>query len=219
MGRSSELDAEIEQRADLSTFHGRLVWARDRMGLIQDELAKRINKSRATIAAYENDRATPDLKVIERIAEELAVDPRFLAFGSGPGYEPMEAELGFSVSVIPSGTTESRETKLTLPKSLGSALGLSANTVKLIELAVDSPYLGLAKGQWLFVDATKAEILPDGELYALLSSAGATVVRTAPALTDGETRLSLTGDHGQHYRVHVQEVRCLGRVIATLGRI
>jgi len=213
----ADFDAGIDD-VDRTTFRGRLREGRRVKGLHQDELAKRIDKSRATIAAYENGRATPDLDVIARLARELDYDPRYLAFGSGPGYEPMPREPGLTVDVLPLGGEEGVG-KLTLPKGLCTALALPDTVATLIALELAAPAFGLAKEQWLFIDNAIERIEPDGALYAIRHKDVVGVVRATPVLAIGEPPLSLIGGFGEHHSVAVEDIQCLGRVLAVMGQV
>lgn len=219
MSRMADYDAESDD-IDRTSFKGRLREARKAKGLHQDELADRIKKSRATIAAYENGRATPDLDVIARLARELDYDPRYLAFGSGPGYEPMAREPGLTVDVMGrQGETEKELGKLTLPRPLCTALSLPEAGAKLVELDVDAPAFDLAKGQWLLLDGAVERIEPDGALYAIFHDSRVVVIRATPGLAKGESALSLVGGYGEHHRLNAEVIHCLGRVAARLGAV
>lgn len=72
-----------------SDFPARLRDARERGGMTQAELARRLGYTqRGNISPYERGKVSPTLDLCERMAEELAVDPEWLAGWSdegGPG--------------------------------------------------------------------------------------------------------------------------------------
>lgn len=63
------------------TYGSRLRHCRKAAGLTQDDLAKKIDMTRSSIANMEADRQRPLVVDAERIAEILGVDPAWLAFG------------------------------------------------------------------------------------------------------------------------------------------
>lgn len=67
--------------SDTTTLAARLRWARSRTGLKQTELAERIGRKQPAISDLEQGLVVPTLSTAERLAEALAVDPGWLAFG------------------------------------------------------------------------------------------------------------------------------------------
>jgi transcriptional regulator with XRE-family HTH domain len=62
----------------MSTFAKRLKKLRLEKNLLQKELADRINIPRGTIATWENDRRTPELSDVEKIASFFCVSIDYL---------------------------------------------------------------------------------------------------------------------------------------------
>lgn len=70
----SELPTNLTSRGE------RIKWARDRLGLTQDALGKRMGKDQTTVGKWERNEAVP--RDIEKLAEELQIpSPAWLAFG------------------------------------------------------------------------------------------------------------------------------------------
>ncbi|MDB5054998.1 MAG: Xre family transcriptional regulator [Bacilli bacterium] len=57
-------------------FSKRLVYFRDKVGLTQEELSKRLGMARTTYQGYENGKREPDLNTLEKIAKfyDITVD-------------------------------------------------------------------------------------------------------------------------------------------------
>ncbi|MES2388028.1 MAG: helix-turn-helix domain-containing protein [Bacteroidota bacterium] len=65
----------------MKTTGGRLLYARQRKGLTQHELAFAIGKSKTAISAYENNVITPRVKEFVKLAEVLQTDMDWLRYG------------------------------------------------------------------------------------------------------------------------------------------
>lgn len=64
----------------MSTVGSRLRKERERLGLIQTELAEKIGISRTSQQNYENDRRKPDTDYLSRVAD-LGVDVQYVITG------------------------------------------------------------------------------------------------------------------------------------------
>jgi transcriptional regulator with XRE-family HTH domain len=63
-------------------FHERLAKERDKLGLSQAELAKRLGMARTTYSGYENGSREPDLKTLNKLAEFFGVNLNWLVTGN-----------------------------------------------------------------------------------------------------------------------------------------
>lgn len=73
------------ERRRPSTLGERIVDARERRRLTQDQLARRIGVSRSAIAQWETDRATPSTPHLISLSETLSVSPNHLLPPPGQG--------------------------------------------------------------------------------------------------------------------------------------
>ena len=60
------------------SFPERLKYARDKIGVSQEEFARRLGISRASLTLYENGRRVPDISVLKKIHNETKVSLYFL---------------------------------------------------------------------------------------------------------------------------------------------
>ncbi|MBZ8133504.1 helix-turn-helix domain-containing protein [Afifella sp. IM 167] len=80
---------------DGDTLGGRIVRARDALGLSTAQLARRLGVKTATLAQWENDRAEPRSNRLRNLAGILGVSPIWLLVGRGeapPEEEPLAQE-------------------------------------------------------------------------------------------------------------------------------
>lgn len=68
----------------LSTFGQRLVWAQDRAGLTNVQLATQVGRHRVTVSQWRRGKYRPEGEELERLAVALGVAPGWLAYGTGP---------------------------------------------------------------------------------------------------------------------------------------
>jgi transcriptional regulator with XRE-family HTH domain len=76
------------------TFGERLKVLRGRDGRTAERLASDLGISRQWLSALENDKQRPTLRMVERIASELGVDP-----GDLVSHRPFDADAVLSVAV------------------------------------------------------------------------------------------------------------------------
>jgi len=69
---------------DLTTFQGRLRYARTFLGLSQHGLAKSMGSSQCLVGRWEKGEATPRPDTIGRIATALQIRKAWLLLGQGP---------------------------------------------------------------------------------------------------------------------------------------
>lgn len=78
---------------DNDTMGGRLLRARDTMGLTIEDIAARMGVRRSTIQSWENDRAQPRANKLQTLAGLLGVSLSWLLHGVGAGPMEDDAEL------------------------------------------------------------------------------------------------------------------------------
>lgn len=189
----------------------RLAAAREGMKLTQGELAKRLNKSRVTVNQYESGVIEPPIKMIDQLAEVLAVDPGLLAFGAS---RPSTPE-GERLDVIRVGAESSEYVELSM--NLGARLGINADRSSIFEMPSDAPTFQLRRGDLLFLDTTVTILRGDGHLYAVRGSGGSlSVVRSEIQLLNESPSLKVTFGQGQISEVETAKVEVVGAVQATL---
>jgi transcriptional regulator with XRE-family HTH domain len=193
-------------------FGDRLARTREERHLTQQKLADLLEKSRTTIVQYEKGAIQPPLSVIELMASELGADPSFLAFGTGQG---VKAEgQRFPVRRDQEGSANDY---IECSDAVAEQLRLTARNGEVYVLADDAPHFGLARGDHVFVDAQRTELLGDGKLYAVRSSAGdLSLIRTPITFGDRVERLQITLGSGQESEVVATDVNVVGLVRATL---
>ncbi len=189
----------------------RLAAAREGMKLTQGELAKRLNKSRVTVNQYESGVIEPPIKMIDQLAEVLAVDPGLLAFGAS---RPSTPE-GERLDVIRVGAQSSEYVELSM--NLGARLGINADKSSILEMPSDAPTFQLRRGDLLFLDTTVTTLRGDGHLYAVRGGGGSlSVVRPEIQLLNESPSLKVTFGQGQISEVETAKVEVVGAVRATL---
>lgn len=83
------------------TFAERLRLARERQGIGQAELGRRIGAASSSVNQYEKGRHSPPLETIEKLAAEIKVSPEWLAFGREPGTSPSDADSATPAGEFP----------------------------------------------------------------------------------------------------------------------
>lgn len=72
-------------------FGERMRYIRRRANLNQEDLANKLDLSRQSINAYENERAMPSFKALNSFCDQLSVNPWWLLYGMGdPSANPEE---------------------------------------------------------------------------------------------------------------------------------
>ena len=69
---------------------------RERKGLTQDELARRINTSRSNIANYENNKNLPSVEILKRLANELGCSVDYLLEETKNRIKQLRQEFNFT---------------------------------------------------------------------------------------------------------------------------
>lgn len=218
MTEIAELYVDADQGNDLTTVEGRIKWARKRLGMTQDDLAKAFppkrKKKRAVIGRYEGGFIVPSLEVIGDLASILQVGASFLAFGEGPAQS-------IRARAIPLHQDENDEPDpehLMVPLSMLADLGAESFNLTVIRLAVEAPLFGFRADDYFLVD-TDTVLTANGLTYAVQTSAGPALVRSDPLLTRSKSEtLQLQGGQGASYTTTSAEVDVLGCVIASIQK-
>jgi transcriptional regulator with XRE-family HTH domain len=190
----------------------RMAAFREHLKLTQGELAKRLGKSRATVNQYETGKIDPPLRMVDKIANILAVDPSILAFGSEGG-----DSRGERIRLTP-GDSESEEF-IEFSKQAAKRLGLQAASDHALELKSDEPTFGLRRGDLIFVDLSVQRLRGDGHLYAVSrGSGGLSIVRTSIELDETADKLKIIFGSGQISEVDAMNVKVHGWIKATTRR-
>ncbi len=194
-----------------ATLGRRLAVVRDERKLTQGELAKRLGKSRATVNQYEAGTIEPPLKMVEKLATILDVDPGLLAFGMpiSPG------EPGNRIEVV--GALGGDVEFIELSQGLQAKLRLELSHAQVLELSSDASTFGLRRGDLVFLDSSIDRIRGDGSLYAVRGDAGGlNIIRSDVHLEANAARVRITVGQGQLSEVDPKKVDVLGLVRATL---
>ncbi|WP_026381263.1 helix-turn-helix domain-containing protein [Afifella pfennigii] len=103
MNAAAQTQSEPYAADDGDTLGGRIVRARDALGLSTAQLARRLGVKTATLAQWENDRAEPRSNRLRNLAGILGVSPIWLLVGKGeapPEDEPLAQEAAMLRSEI-----------------------------------------------------------------------------------------------------------------------
>lgn len=209
------------EKADQSTMGGRMSFARLRKGLTQEELSKRLGKSRVTIVQYEAGNIQPPIDVVEQAAKALDVPASYLAYGEAT--VPVVGKAGIDMVSF----TEHRigrdgsypASAIALGRDLVESYNVEPEALAAYALNHDAPEFGLRSGDRMFVNTAITK--PDGEsdLYLLKSGSRLEVVRVEPDLTSkGGNTVKMTGPKGQHLSAKIGELEFIGAIVATLRR-
>lgn len=106
---------------EATTFGDRVAGARERAGMTQSQLAKRLGVKLKTLKGWENDQSEPRANKLSMMAGLLNVSLLWLLSGEGDGPQtPETGELSSDVSAM---LTEIRDVRTQL-SALGDRLGL-----------------------------------------------------------------------------------------------
>jgi transcriptional regulator with XRE-family HTH domain len=178
--------------------------------MTQGELAQKLGKSRTTVNQYEAGTIEPPLKMVDRLATILEVEPASLAFGG----QQMEAGKGERFAVVRASETDDY---IEVSSGIARQLSLTSETGKVMRISSDAPEFGLRRGDALLVDTTHHSIQADGRLYAVQGRGGSlSLVRPEIQIGEESASIKVTFGQGQVSEVDVKKVEVLGLVSATL---
>jgi transcriptional regulator with XRE-family HTH domain len=213
--------AGVAERADTTTMGGRIAFARLRKGLRQEDVAKALGKSRATIVQYEANNITPPLGVVEEVAKAVGVSPAYLAYGEQtvPIYGKTEIDVVTGLEYRMGKNGAAPVSAFSLPRDFVESFGAEQGQFHAYALNHDAPEFGLRAGDRMFVNTSINT--PEGghDLYLLSSSGGIEVVRVEPNLSaKASGSIKMTGPKGQPFTSKLNELKFIGAVVATLRR-
>lgn len=130
-------------------FANRLERARERRGVTQRELAFRAGTGQSHVINLERDRKAPWVTTIWKMAQALAVDPVWLAFGHG-GDVPEPTEVHFDEYVVrqafPARAKFARLAADLKQRELAEKLGIHQANVSALENGVQGATIGTLHG-------------------------------------------------------------------------
>jgi transcriptional regulator with XRE-family HTH domain len=200
------------------TVGDRIKWARERKEITQVSLAKLINKSRATVVQYEQDRINAPVSILEDIAEKLNVSPEFLAFGRAgiPGVFNAEEEIHVVKEItirdgkfVPNGGWA-------MPRTMFSEYDARDSQLKMVHLSVDEPGFDMHRGDRVMID-TSSTISKDG-FYLVETGFGARVVRIVIGLSSSAGVKVTNGVDGGDDTLDPSALTVVGMVIGAFRR-
>jgi transcriptional regulator with XRE-family HTH domain len=203
---------------DLRTLGGRISWARVREDMTQEDVAKAINKSRATIVQYENNKINPPVAMVVELSKALNVSPSFVAFGEHGTKASINAEEEVvSIEEITFGRDGSYMSGgFALPRKLAESYVHNPRTLKVYVLNHNAPAFDLRSGDRIFADTSVTVLTSDHDMYLLrMPSGGMEVVRYEPSFEKSAT-VSFIGPKGAAISVKVKGLDIIGAVVGTL---
>jgi len=182
-----------------NTVGDRIQWARTRRQITQAELAKRINKARATVVQYENDNIPLSLDVCEAIAKTLMVAPEYLAFGVQGlhGVHNAVEEIATLKEITYGKDGKYSSGNWAMPISILNSLNLPARKAAFYTLPRPSIRFDFTTGMRLLVDQSVEQFSADHEIYLVEAGNSIEPVSFETDLTDGENIKLLTGGGGE----------------------
>lgn len=199
---------------DLSTVGGRISWARIRKELRQEDVAKKLGKSRATIVQYEKNNINPPVAQVERLAEELDVSPEFLAFGR-QGVDAVRNNKTTMVTVPEMSMGSKRlfqSGEAALPKRFFDRQDISPERTRMFVLDHDEAEFMFFEGDSIAVDQS-AKDLKHSDRDLFLCQIGEQ--RPAVYRREGVTqtgKVKLTNGKGVSHMYVIDEITVIGSV-------
>lgn len=202
--------------ADLTTMGGRITWARLRKEMTQDDLAKKLEKSRVTVVSYEGNKITPPIPQVENIAAALDVAPEFIAFGRQGIHASMNAED--EIVAVPEMTAgrdgDYQSSGYAIPRSILTSHGVEPKGVQMFVLDHPEPTFGYNAGDRLMVDTATTDMSPRFNIYLLRGDAGIGVARRQPNFGGAaEGMILLQSGDGSVQQVKVKDLDIVGAVV------
>lgn len=209
-------------KIDTSKMGGRIEWARLRKGLRQEDLAKRLGKSRITIGAYESDQITPPLSVVEQVAQILDISPSFVAFNEQtvPVYGKCEIDVVAGPEMRIGANGVAPVSGFALSRDLVESYGVDdPKEFKAFVLNHDAKEFDLHAGDRMFVDTSISAPKSQHDYYLLDTGDGIEIVRIEPHLAAKVSdTINMTGPNGQRFSHKLKDLKFIGAVVATLRR-
>lgn len=211
------LVSQSAEARKVASLGGRIGLARRRKGWTQEELSRRVGKSRATVIQYEQGRLQPPVQQIEVLATVLGVSPEWIAFGRQgiTGLEDSSAE----VTAIPEiELVDGREVVrggYGLPATIVDHLGVEQGGGRILVLSQGAPAFGLSAGDRIVVNP-EGGLSQEHRLYALKTGRGIEVVRLAPRLSQRSEIVKLNDGNGESHSYEQNELEVLGLIVGSI---
>lgn len=216
--RRSDLPGS-DANLDLKTLGGRLAYARLREEMTQDDLAKAIDKVRATVVAYERNQIMPPLPIVEALAKKLKVSPSFLAFGehgvkAAGGTNAAESTI--NVDEITYGRDGSFVSgTFAIPREVAEGYVDELKDLKVYVLGHNAEAFGLRSGDRLFADTSVRALSNEFDTYVIEVNGGMEIVRVSPSFTKSNLAI-VEGPRGDKVETKVRDLKIAGAVVSTL---
>lgn len=216
IARRSDL-AGSDVNLDLNTLGGRLAQSRLRKEMTQDQLAKAVDKVRATIVAYERGDITPPIPVVELIANALNVSPAFLAFGVHVVKEAEKDGTAISIDEITYGRDGPFVSgNYILPVSLAREYAARVTDLSVYVLGHNAEAFNLRSGDRLFTDTSVNALSSEFDTYVIETRSGMEIVRIAPSFAAAGKSVLVEGPRGDKIETRVADLKIMGAVVSTL---
>lgn len=212
----------MEDTLNLDTVGGRITWARIRKELRQEDVAKKLGKSRATIVQYEKDNINPPVAEIVRLADALDVTPEFLAFAR-QGIDATrngKAEQVITLSQMTMGGKRLFESgEIALPRAFFANKDINIERTKMYVLDHDEGEFDFYKGDNLIVDQSVKDITDSSRTLFLVQINGGspTIYRRESVTTTGKVKVIDGAGKGHMYAI--DDLKVIGAVNGALALI
>lgn len=207
---------------DLSTVGGRISWARIRKELRQEDVAKKLGKSRATIVQYEKNNINPPVAIVERLAEELDVSPEFLAFAR-QGVDAVRGNKADSVVTMSEmsmgGKRMFESGEVALPKGFFRDKDINVERTKFFVLDHDEPEFEFYANDRLIIDQSAKDLTDTSRnLFLLQNGDGRPQVMRRESLTQ-TGKAKLMDGSGKAHMYTIADIKVVGAVNGALALI
>lgn len=220
--RRVDIDGMIDT-LNLSTVGGRITWSRIRKELRQEDVAKKLGKSRATIVQYEKDNINPPVAQIERLAKLLDVAPEWLAFAR-QGVEAMRHGKAEEVVTMGEMSVGGRKGHfesgaVALPRAFFANRDINLERTKMFVLDHDEDEFQFYDGDRLIVDQSATEIGDESRRMFLVEIDGnkPSVVARESMTNTGKVRLM--DGAGKTHLYPIESVKVLGAINGVLALV
>lgn len=217
--RRVDLPGSIESISVLNTVGRRIAWARMRKDLTQVELAKKLEKSRASIVQYERDNINPPVDVIVSIAKLLGVAPEFLAFGRQGIDGINEAGEILPISEFKMGRdNEFRSSGYAISTSMLNDFNIAQRDLQIHVLSHDAKQFGFDAGSRVIVATDIKEPSRDQALFLVRTNDGYDVIRVERGYTKGSVD-TITAGNGTILQTPLSALDVVGAVVTIMQKV
>jgi len=217
--RRVDLPGTLENLTVLDTMGKRVAWARLRRKLTQAELAKRLDKSRATIVQYEQDNILPPIDVVIKLSDLLHVSPEFVAFGRQGVDGLQNGKEIVPVSEIVMGTSsEYTNAGYALPTNLLDDFSISDNKLQVFKLTHDCTHFNFRRGDRVVVATDVVKPDRDHSTFLCRTSDGYDVVQFQPKHDSSSRLVTVVTGNGAVDHWDIDTLNIAGAVTASIVR-